>query len=49
MGKCVLIIKGSTCSSAVVVTVRKGVSLFIPCTILCRLLLGVTVTGVKAM
>ena len=49
MGKCALIVKGGTCSSAILVADGKGVSLFIPCTVLCGILLGITVTGVKFM
>ena len=36
-----LILKSSTCSSVVLVAVVKDVSLFIPCTVLCGILLGV--------
>ena len=49
MGKHVLILKGGTCSSAVFVAAAKGVSLFVPCTVLCGILLGFTITGVKVM
>ena len=49
MGKHILIIKGSTCSSAVLLVVGKGVSLFIPCTVLRGILLQVTITGVKVV
>ena len=47
--KCVLILKGGTYSSAVLVAIGKGVYLFIPCTILCGPLQGVTITGMKVM
>ena len=49
MGKPVLIVKDGTCSSVVLVAAGKSVSLFIPCTILCGILLGVIATGVKVM
>ena len=49
MGKPVLIVKGSTCSSVILAAAGKGVSLFIPCTVLCGILPGVIVTGVKVM
>ena len=49
MGKHVLILKGGTYISAILLAAWKGVSLFIPCTVLCGILLGVTVTGVKVI
>ena len=41
MGKCALILKDSTYSSPVVGAAVKDVSLFIPCTVLCSILLEV--------
>ena len=49
IGKCILILKGSTYSSAVLAAAGKDVSLFIPGTVLCGILLGVTITGIKVM
>ena len=43
IGKCAVILKSTTCYSGILAAAVKGVSLFIPCTILCGILLRVTV------
>ena len=46
---CLSYLEGYTYGSAILVAVGKSVSLFIPCTVLCCLLIEVTVTRVKVM
>ena len=49
MSKHALILKGGTSALLYLQPLVKGVSFFILCTVLCGMLLGVTITGMKVM